>query len=83
MAVLRGFKRPPPSYHIDRLREIQDGHFFDVMTNGFGGMPDYSDKIAPRDRWAIVAYVRALQVSRMAKLEDVPAEERQKSGEWK
>ena len=68
----RGLKRPP-SYHIDRLRKAPVGYFFDVMTNGFGVMPDYSAQIAPRDRWAIVAYVRALQLSQNATSTDVPA----------
>jgi mono/diheme cytochrome c family protein len=68
----RGLKRPP-SYHIDRLRKAPVGYFFDVMTNGFGVMPDYSAQIAPRDRWAIVAYVRALQLSQNATSADVPA----------
>ncbi len=75
MIVQRGF-RQPPSFHIDRLRQAPMGHFFDVMTNGFGTMYSYADRIAPRDRWAIVAYIRALQLSQNAKLEDVPAEER-------
>ncbi len=68
----RGLKRPP-SYHIERLRKAPVGYFFDVMTNGFGVMPDYSMQIAPRDRWAIVAYVRALQLSQNATSADVPA----------
>jgi mono/diheme cytochrome c family protein len=68
----RGLKRPP-SYHIDRLRKAPVGYFFDVMTNGFGVMQDYSAQIAPRDRWAIVAYVRALQLSQNATSADVPA----------
>src|SRR6266850_252935 len=68
----RGLKRPP-SYHIDRLRKAPVGYFFDVMTNGFGVMPDYSAQIAPHDRWAIVAYVRALQLSQNATSADVPA----------
>jgi len=68
----RGLKRPP-SYHIERLRKAPVGYFFDVMTNGFGVMPDYSAQIAPRDRWAIVAYVRALQLSQNATSADVPA----------
>jgi mono/diheme cytochrome c family protein len=68
----RGLKRPP-SYHIERLRKAPVGYFFDVMTNGFGVMPDYSAQIAPRDRWAVVAYVRALQLSQNATSADVPA----------
>lgn len=77
MIVQRGFRKPP-SYHTERLQSAPDGHFFDVMTNGFGAMPSYRIQIPPRDRWAIVAYVRVLQMSRTAKLEDVPAEERAK-----
>jgi hypothetical protein len=75
MIVRRGLRRPP-SYHIDRLREAPVGHFFDVITNGFGAMPSYKTQIPVRDRWAIVAYVRALQLSRHAEPGDVPANER-------
>ena len=71
----RGLKQPP-SFHIDRLREMPPGHFFDVMTNGLGAMQDYSMQITPEDRWAIVAYIRALQLSRNATLNEVPAAER-------
>jgi mono/diheme cytochrome c family protein len=77
MIVRRGYKQPP-SYHIDRLRQIPIGHFFDVMTNGFGAMPDYRAQIAPRDRWAIAAYIRALQLSQHATAADVPADQRDK-----
>lgn len=77
MIVQRGF-RQPPSFHIDRLRNAPAGHFFDVMTNGFGTMPSYRIQIAPQDRWAIVAYIRVLQMSQNATLDDVPAEERAK-----
>jgi cytochrome c553 len=66
----RGFRRPP-SYHIERLRKVPIGYFFDVMTNGFGVMPDYSSQIPPRDRWAIAAYIRALQLSQNAAAADV------------
>jgi mono/diheme cytochrome c family protein len=62
MIVRRGFRRPP-SYHDDRLRNEPVGHFFDVITNGWGAMPDYSAQIPPEDRWAIIAYLRALQLS--------------------
>jgi Cytochrome C oxidase, cbb3-type, subunit III len=72
MIVQRGFRRPP-SYHTERLRKAPLGYFFDVMTNGFGAMPDYASQIPPRDRWAIVAYIRALQLSQNATLADVPA----------
>jgi mono/diheme cytochrome c family protein len=77
MIVQRGF-RAPPSYHIDRLRQAPVGHFYDVMTNGFGAMPSYADKVAPHDRWAVAAYVRALQLSQHATLADVPPEDRDK-----
>ncbi|HXL22046.1 MAG TPA: cytochrome c [Candidatus Dormibacteraeota bacterium] len=77
MAAVRGMKHPP-SYHDDRLRKSPNGYFFDVITNGFGGMLGYSAQVPPRDRWAIVAYVRALQLSRNAKISDLPAELRQK-----
>ena len=65
MVVQRGYRRPP-SFHIDRLRQAPPGHFFDVITNGFGAMPDYAAQIPVRDRWAIVAYIRALQLSQHA-----------------
>src|SRR5262245_11881611 len=71
MVVQRGY-RTPPSFHQDRLRQADVGHFFDVMTNGFGAMPDYKVQVAPRDRWAIVAYIRALQLSEHATAADVP-----------
>ncbi len=77
MVVRRGYRRPP-TYHQDRLRGAPVGHFFDVMTNGFGAMPDYAAQIAPRDRWAIAAYIRALQLSEHATLNDVPAPQREK-----
>jgi len=77
MIVRRGYRQPPP-YHIDRLRQIPLGHFYDVMTNGFGAMPDYRAQIAPRDRWAIAAYVRALQLSQHVSAADLSPEERQK-----
>jgi mono/diheme cytochrome c family protein len=77
MVALRGMKHPP-SYHIDRLRESPNGYFYDVITNGFGQMYGYAAQIPPRDRWAIVAYVRALQLSRHARASDLPAEMREK-----
>lgn len=76
MVVRRGFRRPP-SYHIDRLRQAPPGYFYDVITNGFGAMQDYAAQIPVADRWAIVAYVRALQLSQNAVLADVPEAERQ------
>ena len=75
MVVRRGYRRPPP-FADDRLRQAPLGHFFDVITNGFGAMPDYAAQIAPADRWAIIAYVRALQLSAHATLADVPAAQR-------
>lgn len=69
----RGFSRKPPSYHIPRLQKAPVGYFFDVITNGFGIMPDYASQIPVRDRWDIVAYVRALQLSQNATMADVPA----------
>ncbi len=77
MVVQRGF-RAPPSYHIDRLRQAPIGHFYDVMTSGFGAMPSYADKVAPRDRWVITAYIRALQLSQHATINDAPPAERSK-----
>ena len=77
MAAVRGMKHPP-SYHIDRLRQAPNGYFYDVMTNGFGAMYSYSERIPPTDRWAITAYVRALQLSRNAKTTDLPESLRQK-----
>ena len=75
MVVRRGY-RHPPSYHIDRLRQAADGYLYDVITNGFGAMPDYAAQIPVRDRWSIVAYVRALQLSHNANISDVPADAR-------
>jgi cytochrome c553 len=75
MIVMRGF-RQPPSYHLQRLRDAPDGHFFAVMTQGFGEMASYANRVDPADRWAITAYIRALQFSQTATLEDVPSPER-------
>jgi mono/diheme cytochrome c family protein len=77
MIVRRGY-RQPPSFHIDRLRQVPIGHFYDVMTNGFGAMPDYRAQVAPRDRWAIAAYVRALQLSQHASASDLTPDDREK-----
>jgi mono/diheme cytochrome c family protein len=71
LVVQRGYPRPQ-TYHSDRLRNVEAGYFFDVMTNGFGRMPDYRAQISPRDRWNIVAYIRALQLSQHASKADVP-----------
>jgi cbb3-type cytochrome c oxidase subunit III len=75
MIVERGFKEPP-SFHIDRLRAQPIGYFFDVMTSGFGQMSDYAAQVPASDRWAIAAYIRALQLSQHAPLSDVPARDR-------
>jgi mono/diheme cytochrome c family protein len=77
MIVQRGFPAPP-SYHIDRLRQAPVGHFYDVITNGYGAMYSYAARVPPDDRWAIVAYIRALQMSQHATIDDVPPEERAK-----
>ena len=77
MIVQRGFKQPP-SYHIERLRNAPVGHFYDVITNGYGAMLNYSQQIQVRDRWAIVAYIRVLQYSENASLNDLPLEARAK-----
>jgi mono/diheme cytochrome c family protein len=71
MVVRRGYRKPV-SFHDDRLRAQPAGYFFDVMTNGFGAMPDYAAQLPVRDRWAVVAYIRALQLSQHATLDDVP-----------
>lgn len=75
MIVQRGYRRPP-AFTEDRLRDAPPGHFFDVISNGFGAMPDYAAQIRPADRWAIVAYIRALQLSGHATIDDVPAADR-------
>jgi mono/diheme cytochrome c family protein len=77
MVTLRGMKHPP-SYHQDRLRNVPNGYLFDVITNGFGAMNGYAAQLSPRDRWAVVAYLRALQVSRNAHVADLPASLREK-----
>jgi mono/diheme cytochrome c family protein len=77
MVAMRGMKHPP-TYHSDRLRKVPNGYLFDVITNGFGGMLSYSAQIPPRDRWAIIAYVRALQLSRNAPVSELPSELRDK-----
>jgi mono/diheme cytochrome c family protein len=77
MIVKRGFRRPP-SFHDERLRNAPIGYFFDVETNGFGAMPDYASQIPPEDRWRIIAYIRALQLSQRAAFGDVPASDRGK-----
>lgn len=73
MVVRRGFSAPP-TYHSDRLRQAPIGHFYDVITHGFGGMASYANQVEPRDRWAIAAYIRALQLSQNAEMADLPPE---------
>jgi mono/diheme cytochrome c family protein len=77
LVARRGFPHPP-SYHSERLRNAPDAHFFGVITHGYGAMYPYADRIAPADRWAIVAYIRALQRSQHASLADVPETERKR-----
>jgi mono/diheme cytochrome c family protein len=77
MVAMRGMKHPP-SYHQERLRQVPNGYLYDVITNGFGAMYGYSAQIPPRDRWAIVAYLRALQLSRNTPAGQLPAELREK-----
>lgn len=75
MIVQRGF-RTPPSFHEERLRSAPGGYFFDVQTNGFGAMSDYAAQVPVADRWAIAAYMRALQLSQRATVDDVPMDRR-------
>lgn len=77
MIVQRGFP-PPPSFHTDRLRSAPAGHFFDVITNGLGSMYSYAARVEPEDRWRIAAYIRALQLSRQATMQDAPGAARRK-----
>lgn len=77
IVVRRGFQQPP-SLHEERLREVPLGHFVDVMRRGFGVMPPYSQQLPPRDRWAVAAYMRALQLSQGAVIEDLPEEDRRR-----
>jgi len=79
MIVQRGFPQPP-SYHIQRLRDAPVGHFYEVITNGFGAMYSYAARIEPADRWRIAAYIRVLQFSQNAKVDDVPESERAQLG---
>jgi mono/diheme cytochrome c family protein len=74
MIVQRGFPQPP-SYLIERLRDAPNQHFYDVITHGYGAMFPYADRVDPADRWAIVAYIRALQASNSGRLADVPADQ--------
>jgi len=75
LIVRRGFPAPP-SFHIERLRKAPDRHFFEVITGGYGVMYPYADRVSPEDRWAIVAYIRALQLSQGAKAAELPDEVR-------
>ncbi len=75
MVVQRGYRRPP-SLNSDRLRDAAPGHYFDVMTNGFGAMPDYAAQVPVHDRWAIAAYIRALQLSQYAAAAELSPERR-------
>jgi len=75
MIAQRGFPAPP-SYHIDRLRDAPIGHFYNVITRGYGVMYSYAARVEPNDRWAIAAYIRALQLSRHATLAEIPADQR-------
>src|SRR5579872_2905244 len=75
MIVQRGFPSPP-SFHIERLRQAPAGHFFDVITNGFGVMYSYASRVPPEDRWRIAAYIRALQLSQQGSTADVPEPQR-------
>jgi mono/diheme cytochrome c family protein len=75
MIVQRGLKHPP-SYHEDRLKRVPLGYFFDVMSNGFGAMLNYKAQVTPEDRWAIATYIRTLQLSQNASIDDVPADQR-------
>jgi Cytochrome C oxidase, cbb3-type, subunit III len=75
MIVQRGFPRPP-SFSDQRLRDAPEGHFFKVITNGYGAMYSYASLVEPSERWAIIAYIRALQLARNATVEDLPLEER-------
>jgi mono/diheme cytochrome c family protein len=79
MIVRRGYRRPA-SFHVDRLRGEPVGYLFDVMTRGFGAMPDYASQIEPKDRWAIAAYVRVLHLSQHAAAKDLPADLVQRIG---
>jgi hypothetical protein len=77
MIVRRGFT-PARSFHDPRLRDAPAGHFFEVMTQGFGQMPSYANQLSEQDRWAVIAYIRALQFSRNVRLDQLPPEDRAK-----
>jgi hypothetical protein len=75
MVTLRGLRRPPPTLHAERLRSAAPGYFYKVIENGFGSMPSYAYQVPHEDRWAIAAYIQALQLSQWATTQDVPAAE--------
>lgn len=75
MIVQRGFQQPP-SFHIERLRNESNGYYYDVISNGFGAMYSYASRVPPEDRWAIIAYIRALQLSQNANFEELPETDR-------
>jgi mono/diheme cytochrome c family protein len=77
LVVQRGY-RQPPTYHQDRLRQVPVGYLFNVITNGFGQMPDYRAQVTPEDRWRVIAYIRALQLSQQAPASAIPADEMQR-----
>jgi hypothetical protein len=77
MIVQRGFNAPP-SFHIERLRQAPPGYYYDAITSGFGVMYSYASRIPPEDRWAIIAYIKALQLSQNATVDDVPPDQRHK-----
>jgi mono/diheme cytochrome c family protein len=82
MVVRRGFPAPP-SYHTERLRQAPDRHLYDVISQGYGIMYPFADRIEPADRWAIVAYIRALQLAQHAPVAELPAALRQRLAEAK
>lgn len=77
MVAKRGFKQPA-DLHSDRIRNAPPGYLYDVIAHGYGAMPDYGDELSVQDRWAVVAYIRALELSRRATVQDVPADQQQK-----
>lgn len=77
MAVQRGFQTPP-TFHQTRLRNVEEGYIFDVITNGWGVMPYYRDKLTPAERWEVIAYIRALQLSQWAQTNELPEAVREK-----
>ena len=78
MAARRGFRLPVASFHTEKLRSVSSGQLFDVISRGFGAMPPYAYQIDVPDRWAIAAYIRALQLSQWARVEDISPDELRK-----